>query len=132
MRKRWVPIVIVWVVAATFTLVAAWSHLSESAFPLRGFRELSSPLVGGPVAFASWLLGVFLSVPFVPWRDRLLVGIGYSVCLGLAASVVAGFAPGLLLIVAAQAMGAAIKALDFAATREADASHEGNPRYPVS
>ncbi len=73
-----------WITALAFFLAAYWPHLSQSALPLIGLRNLTAPHVGYPLALVTLFMALFLSFPSLLSRERLLICAGFSLCLFLA------------------------------------------------
>ncbi|NRF65765.1 hypothetical protein HLB44_02075 [Aquincola sp. S2] len=70
-----------WLAAAAAIVAASWPHLFGAEVPLPGLRGLSAPTVGWPLSVASLAMAVFLSLPRLLSRDRLLVCAGIALCL---------------------------------------------------
>lgn len=90
MTKTWnANALIAWIAGVVFLGAAIWPNWSESAFPLAGLRNLTTPLVGWPLALVALAIAVFLSMPRFLTRDRLLICAGFCFCLFLAAALYA-------------------------------------------
>jgi len=72
-----------WIAAFAFFMAVSWPHLSESALPFIGLRNLTTPHVGWPLALVTLFMALFLSFPSLLSRDRLLICAGFSLCLFL-------------------------------------------------
>lgn len=103
--------VVTWAVSIIFLSAASWPSLSASAYPLLGLRALTAPTIGWPIATATMALAVFLSVPPLPPRDKLLVGIGFSSCLMIASAVYVASGPALLCLAIVGALLNAVRRL---------------------
>lgn len=87
-----------WLAAIGAVVAVSWPHLFGAEVPMPGLRGLSAPSVGGPLAVASLVLAIFLSIPRILSRDRLLVCAGVSLC--LFAVLVVYVSPGFALVFA--------------------------------
>jgi hypothetical protein len=58
-----------------------WPELFGTEVPLPGLRALSARTVGWPLAVIASAMAVFLSVPRLLSRDRLLICAGVALCL---------------------------------------------------
>jgi len=72
-----------WIAAFAFFIAVSWPHLSESALPFIGLRNLTTPHIGWPLALITLFMALFLSFPSLLSRDRLLICAGFSLCLFL-------------------------------------------------
>lgn len=70
-----------WILALGAVAATGWPRWFGGSVPLPGLRSLESPQVGWPFAIAAMALALFLSVPHLLTRDRLLVCAG--ACLAL-------------------------------------------------
>jgi hypothetical protein len=52
-----------WIAAFAFFIAVSWPHLSESALPFLGLRNLTTPHVGWPLALVTLFMALFLSFP---------------------------------------------------------------------
>ncbi len=75
-----------WITALAFFIAVSWPHISESALPLMGLRNLTPPYVGWPLTLVTLFMASFLSFPRLLSRDRLLICAGFSFCLFLVVS----------------------------------------------
>lgn len=72
-----------WIATLGFFIAVVWPHFSEAELPLMGLRNLTAPRVGWPLTVVTLLMALFLSIPSILSRDRLLVCAGFSLCLYL-------------------------------------------------
>lgn len=80
--KPWVGSApLAWLAVAGAIMAVSWPYLFGSVIPLPGLRGLSAPMVGGPLAAAALAMAVFLSIPSLLSRDRLLICAGASLAL---------------------------------------------------
>ncbi|MFY0567185.1 hypothetical protein ACN28E_25560 [Archangium lansingense] len=84
---RWSYLPTVWVATLMFLSAASWPMVFESQYPYAGLRILGSSEVGWPLALATGGLALFLLIPFIPMRARLLIGIGFSSCLAFVTAI---------------------------------------------
>jgi len=70
-----------WIATLAFLFAAWWPHFSTSALPLVGLRNLSTPLIGWPLTIVTCGMAVFLSLPNLLSKSRLLICAGFSFCL---------------------------------------------------
>jgi len=70
-----------WVAFAGFLFAAWWPHFSQSALPLVGLQNLTNPMIGWPLAVITLALALFLSLPSLLSKERLLICAGFSFCL---------------------------------------------------
>ncbi len=87
MLKSTLSALTAWAGAVVFLVAASWPALSQSEFPLAGLRGLTTPVVGWPLAVTTVALAVFLSIPALQTRDRLLVCGGFTACLCLVVGI---------------------------------------------
>jgi len=72
-----------WIAGLGFLIAVCWPHFSESELPLAGLRNLAAPHIGWPLTVVTLIMALFLSLPSVLSRDRLLICAGFSLCLFL-------------------------------------------------
>jgi hypothetical protein len=72
-----------WVAAAGFLFAAWWPHFYQSALPLVGLQNLTNPMIGWPLALTTLAVALFLSLPGLLSKERLLICAGFSFCLFL-------------------------------------------------
>jgi hypothetical protein len=85
-----------WIMAVGAVIAVCWPTWFGASVPLPGLRGLESPQVGWPFATASIALAVFLSIPRLLSRDRLLVCAGACLALCLVAMLYVSPMSGLL------------------------------------
>ena len=72
-----------WIAGIAFLLTVSWPYFSSSPWPLVGLRNLSTPRIGWPLAVVTLGMAVFLSIPGLLSKERLLICAGFSFCLFL-------------------------------------------------
>ncbi len=72
-----------WVAFAGFLFAAWWPHFSQFALPLVGLQNVTNPIIGWPLAVTTLALALFLSLPSLLSKERLLICAGFSFCLFL-------------------------------------------------
>ena len=72
-----------WIATLGFFIAVSWPHFSETELPLMGLRNLTAPHVGWPLTVVTLIMALFLSIPSLLSRDRLLICAGFSLCLYL-------------------------------------------------
>ena len=88
--------VLAWVAVVGFFIAASWPSISESVLPFLGLRNLSTPQIGWPLATATLVMAVFLSIPALLSRDRLLICAGFSLCLFFVVAIYVSPAGGII------------------------------------
>lgn len=82
-----------WLSVARFAFATAWAQFGGSPIPFAGLREFSPPVLGWSLVMATAILALFLSLPRLHTRRRLLACSAYSgtlfVVVGFFASMVA-------------------------------------------
>jgi hypothetical protein len=99
-RPLWKPMAgsapLAWLMFLGALVAAAWPSLFGTPVPLPGLAALSAPAAGWPVAAVALALALFLSMPRLLTRERLLVCAGAAFCVFAAMAFYVSAAAGLL------------------------------------
>lgn len=89
-----------WIAALGFFFAVMWPYLVQGELPLAGLRQLTAPHIGWPLTAITVLMALFLSLPALQTRERLLICAGFALCLYLVVTFyVSPIAPLLLLFI---------------------------------
>jgi len=70
-----------WIAAFAFFVAVSWPHVSESALPFKGLRNLTTPNVGWPLALVTLFMAFFCPFQvFCPGTDCSSVPVFRSAC----------------------------------------------------
>jgi hypothetical protein len=101
-RPLWKPLAgsapLAWLMLLGALAAAGWPSVIGTPLPLPGLAALGAPAAGWPVAAVSLAMALFLSMPRLLTRDRLLVCAGASFCLFAATAFYVSPSAGLLFV----------------------------------
>lgn len=90
-----------WVAFAGCFFAVLWPHFFTSEMPLPGLRNMSAPLIGWPLTVVTFAMALWLSIPALLSRDRLLIFAGFSLCMSLVVAFYASMvAAGIFIFIA--------------------------------
>ncbi|HET7670806.1 MAG TPA: hypothetical protein VFK84_10395 [Burkholderiales bacterium] len=81
--------ILAWISVAGFTFASAWPLFSDQPLPFLGLRGFSSPVFAWPLVLLTASLAVFLSLPRLHTRARLVACIFISFGLFMAIAFLA-------------------------------------------
>ena len=87
-----------WLCVVGFTVGAAWPLVFGEPVPLVGLRGFSTSPMAWPVVLATAFFALYLSLPRLHTRNRLVAGIAVSITLFIVVAFFIGMAAGVLLV----------------------------------